>query len=168
MKTTIRKFVTNSKMMKRIAIFPGSFDPITKGHENILKRALPLFDEIIIAIGENSSKKQLFPLEQRQKWIKQVFANEPKVRVETYTGLTVAFCKKINANYILRGLRTSADFEFERGIAQNNQMMVPEVETVFILSTPELSAISSTIVRDIIQNNGDASMFVPDKINLKG
>ncbi|MCW3102587.1 MAG: phosphopantetheine adenylyltransferase [Bacteroidetes bacterium] len=153
--------------MKRIAIFPGSFDPITKGHENILQRALPLFDEIIIAIGKNSSKQSYFTLEQREKWIRQVFANEPKVRVETYTGLTVEFCKKMNAKFILRGLRTSADFEFEKSIAQNNNIMAPEIETVFILPIPELSAINSTIVRDIIRNNGDASPFVPKSIDLK-
>ncbi|MCW3085915.1 MAG: phosphopantetheine adenylyltransferase [Bacteroidetes bacterium] len=153
--------------MKRIAIFPGSFDPITKGHENILQRALPLFDEIIIAIGKNSSKQSFFTLEQREKWIKQVFVNEPKVRVETYTGLTIEFCKKMNAKFILRGLRTSADFEFEKAIAQNNKIMSPEIETVFILPIPELSAINSTIVRDIIRNNGDASPFVPVSIDLK-
>jgi pantetheine-phosphate adenylyltransferase len=154
-------------MLKRIAIFPGSFDPITKGHENILHRALPLFDEIIIAIGKNSSKQNYFSLEQREKWIKQVFANEPKVRIETYTGLTIDFCKKMNATFILRGLRTSADFEFEKAIAQNNKQMAPEIETVFILPIPELSAINSTIVRDIIRNNGDASQFVPNGIDLK-
>jgi len=153
--------------MKRTVIFPGSFDPITKGHENILQRALPLFDEIIIAIGINSSKQSYFPLEQREKWIKQVFAGEPNVRVETYTGLTVEFCKKMNAKFILRGLRTSADFEFEKSIAQNNNIMAPGIETVFILPIPELSAINSTIVRDIIRNGGDASPFVPKSIDLK-
>jgi pantetheine-phosphate adenylyltransferase len=153
-------------MNKRVAIFPGSFDPITKGHENILLRALPLFDEIIVAIGKNSSKQNYFSLEQREKWLKQVFANEPKVRVETYTGLTIDFCKKMNANYILRGLRTSADFEFEKAIAQNNKIMAPEIETIFILPVSELSAINSTIVRDIIRNGGNAEPFVPMGINL--
>lgn len=154
-------------MNKRTAIFPGSFDPITKGHENILLRALPLFDEVIIAIGKNSSKQSYFTLEQREKWIQQVFANEPKVRVETYTGLTIDFCKKMNAQFILRGLRTSADFEFEKAIAQNNKIMAPELETVFILPVSELSAINSTIVRDIIRNGGNASPFVPNVIDLK-
>ncbi len=153
-------------MQKRIAIFPGSFDPITIGHEDILKRVLPLFDEIIVAIGKNSSKQNYFELEQRKKWVQQVFANQPKVRVDTYTGLTVEYCKKMGANFIVRGLRTSADFEFEKAIAQNNKMMVPEVETVFILPIPELSAINSTIVRDIIRNGGDATRFVPKGINL--
>ena|SRR6218665_1972185 len=152
--------------MKRIAVFPGSFDPITKGHENILQRALPLFDEIIISIGKNSSKQSYFTLEQREKWIKQVFEGQPKVRVETYTGLTVDFCKKMNAKFILRGLRTSADFEFEKAIAQNNTIMAPEIETIFILPIPELSAINSTIVRDIVRNGGDASPFVPKSIDL--
>jgi pantetheine-phosphate adenylyltransferase len=153
--------------MKRTAIFPGSFDPITKGHEDILKRALPLFDEIIIAIGINSSKQSFFSLEQREAWINQIFAGTPKVRVEKYTGLTIEFCRKMNAQFILRGLRTSADFEFEKAIAQNNHIMAPEIETVFILPVPELSAINSTIVRDIIRNNGDASPFVPVGIELK-
>lgn len=153
-------------MSKRIAIFPGSFDPITKGHENILLRALPLFDEIIVAIGKNSSKQNYFSVEQREKWLKQVFKNEPKVRVESYTGLTIDFCKKMNAHYILRGLRTSADFEFEKAIAQNNKIMAPEIETIFILPVSELSAINSTIVRDIIRNGGNATPFVPAGIDL--
>jgi pantetheine-phosphate adenylyltransferase len=153
--------------MKRKAIFPGSFDPITKGHENILQRALPLFDEIIIAIGKNSSKQNYFTLEQREKWIRQVFSAEPKVSVETYTGLTIDFCKKMNASYILRGLRTSADFEFEKAIAQNNKTMAPEIETIFILPIPELSAINSTIVRDIVRNGGNAQPFVPEGVILK-
>lgn len=153
--------------MTRTAIFPGSFDPITKGHENILRRALPLFDNIIVAIGKNSSKQNYFPIEQREIWVKQVFANDPKVTVQTYTGLTIQFCKQVNANYIIRGLRTSADFEFEKSIAQNNKIMADDIETIFILPIPELSAINSTIVRDIIRNGGDATRFVPDCINLK-
>ena len=153
-------------MNKNTAIFPGSFDPITKGHENILLRALPLFDEVIISIGINHSKQSYFTLEQRKKWVSQVFANVPKVRVETYTGLTIDFCKKMNAGFILRGLRTSADFEFEKAIAQNNKVMAPEIETVFILPVSELSAINSTIVRDIIRNGGNAKPFVPESINL--
>jgi|ERR1019366_5417111 pantetheine-phosphate adenylyltransferase len=153
--------------MKRIAIFPGSFDPITKGHENILLRAIPLFDEVVISIGINSSKQSYFTLEQRVNWIKQVFANEPKVRVETYTGLTINFCKKVGANYILRGLRTSTDFEFENLIAQNNKVMAPEIESVFMIPISEFSAINSTVVRDIIRNGGDPTPFVPTSINLK-
>jgi len=152
--------------MKRIAVFPGSFDPITKGHESIVKRALHLFDEIIIAIGKNSTKKPFYTLEQREEWIGKVFEGDDKVRVEKYEGLTIDFCKEQEAQFILRGLRSSADFEFERSIAQMNKSMASEIETVFILSTPELSAINSTIVRDIIKNGGDASQFVPDSISL--
>ncbi|HRG52892.1 MAG TPA: pantetheine-phosphate adenylyltransferase, partial [Bacteroidia bacterium] len=127
----------------------------------------PLFDEVIVAIGKNSSKQNYFPLEQRKAWVEWVFKNQPKVRVETYTGLTVAYCKKMKADFIVRGLRTSADFEFEKAIAQNNKMMVPEVETIFILPVPEFSAINSTIVRDIVRNGGDATRFVPKGVNLK-
>ena len=153
--------------MKKTAIFPGSFDPITVGHESIIRRSIPLFDEIIVAIGINSTKDYQFPLEKREAWIKQVFANEPKINVISYSGLTIDLCKKVNAKYILRGLRTSADFEFELGIAQMNKAMMSDLETIFILTTPEFSAINSTIVRDIIRNGGDASAFVPKGINLK-
>jgi pantetheine-phosphate adenylyltransferase len=150
--------------MSRIAVFPGSFDPITIGHESIIQRALPLFDKIIIAVGENSTKQSFFSATKRYGWIKKVFAGEKKIEVKTYKGLTVDFCKSVDANYILRGLRTSADFEFERIIAQMNRAMDEKIETVFILSNPELSAIASTIVRDIICNGGDAGQFVPSAI----
>lgn len=153
--------------MKRIALFPGSFDPITKGHENILLRSLPLFDELVIAVGINSSKKSFFTLEERLAQINKVFENEPKVRVETYEGLTVNYCKKIGANFILRGLRTSTDFEFENLIAQNNKVMEPGIESVFMIPESQHSAINSTIVRDIIRNGGDPTPFVPASINLK-
>ncbi len=154
-------------MSSKIAVFPGSFDPITIGHESVIRRALPLFDELVIAIGINSTKNYFFPIEKRKEWIAKTFAGEKKVRIETYEGLTIDFCKKIKANYILRGLRTSADFEFERGIAQMNRAMASETETVFILSLPEYSAISSTIIRDIIRNKGNASAFVPRGVDLK-
>jgi len=150
----------------KIAIFPGSFDPVTKGHQDIILRALPLFDKIIVAVGENTSKRYMFSQEQRVKWIKKVFAKEKKISVEAFSGLTVDFCKKVKATYILRGLRTSADFEFERSIGQINKAM-SGVETLFMLSSPELSAINSTIVRDIIINKGDAGKFVPKEIDLK-
>jgi pantetheine-phosphate adenylyltransferase len=150
--------------MSKIAVFPGSFDPITIGHESIILRSLPLFDKIIVAIGVNSTKQGFFPAEKRKQWIEKVFAGEKKIEVKTYKGLTIDFCKQEKANYILRGLRTSADFEFERVIAQMNRAMDKNIETVFILSTPELSAINSTVVRDIIRNSGDASQFVPTAI----
>jgi pantetheine-phosphate adenylyltransferase len=153
--------------MERIAIFPGSFDPFTIGHESIVKRAIPLFDKIIVMIGFNSSKQPFFPLAKREKWINEVFKNEPKVLVETHEGLTVDFCKKVNAGYILRGLRTSADFEFERAIAQINKKMYPKIESVFLLTIPEHTPINSTIVRDILFHGGDASMFLPSCLNME-
>lgn len=153
--------------MKRVALFPGSFDPITKGHESIVLRALPLFEKIIIAIGVNDLKSSFFPLEKREQWIRQVFEEyHPRIEVITYSGLTVDLCKKLNVNYIIRGLRTSADFEFERSIGQMNKKMLPEIETVFLLTTPEYTALNSYIVRDIIRNGGDASPFIPDGIDL--
>jgi len=150
--------------MSRIAVFPGSFDPLTTGHESIILRALPLFDKIIIGIGINSTKESYFSLEKRKQWIEKVFKGEKKVEIKSYKGLTIDFCKSTGANHILRGLRTSSDFEFERVIAQMNRAMNDNIETVFILSTPELSAITSTIVRDIIRNGGDAGKFVPAAI----
>ncbi len=152
--------------MKRIAVFPGSFDPITKGHEDIILRSIPLFDEVIVAIGTNTSKKYYFDLERRLEMIRHTFRNEQKVKVETYTGLTVDYCKTVGSHYLLRGLRTSADFEFERSIAHINQTLFPELDTVFLLSLQEYSAINSTIVRDILINGGDASRFVPEGLDL--
>jgi pantetheine-phosphate adenylyltransferase len=152
--------------MKKIAIFPGSFDPFTRGHESLVRRVLPLFDELIVAIGINSNKSYFFPLEKRQRWIEQTFTDEPKVKVETFSGLTIDYCRKKGSQFIVRGLRTTADLEFEKAIAQMNKAMADEIETLFILPTPELSAINSTIIRDIVRNGGDASKFVPAAINL--
>ena len=152
--------------MERIAIFPGSFDPFTIGHESIVKRAIPLFDKIIVMIGYNSNKRSFFPPAKREKWINEVFKNDPTVSVQCFEGLTVDFCKKVNAKYILRGLRTSADFEFERAIAQVNKKMYPQIESVFLLTTPEFTPINSTIVRDIILHGGDASQFLPSALNM--
>lgn len=143
------------------AIFPGSFDPFTIGHESIVKRALPMFDNIVIMIGFNANKKSFFPIEKRLKWINQVFKDEKKVEVRVHEGLTVDFCKEIGAGYILRGLRTSADFEYERAIAQINKKMHPEIETVFLLTLPEHTPVNATIIRDILFHGGDASMFLP-------
>ncbi|HSG68102.1 MAG TPA: pantetheine-phosphate adenylyltransferase [Bacteroidales bacterium] len=153
--------------MSNTAVFPGSFDPITVGHQSIILRACQVFDKIIVAIGENAEKKSFFPIDKRLAWIEQTFANEPRVSVMKYSGLTVDFCKKVNARFILRGLRTSADFEFERSIGQVNKKLHPEIETIFLLTTPEHTAINSSIVRDIIRNGGDASPFVPREIDIK-
>jgi pantetheine-phosphate adenylyltransferase len=152
--------------MNRIAIFPGSFDPITKGHESIVLRALPLFDKIILAVGINAEKQGFFSVEKRVEWLKKVFEKYPQIEIKTYTGLTVDFCRKNNVKYILRGLRTSADFEFERSIGQINKQMYADLETVFLLTTPEFTALNSSIVRDIIRNNGDASDFVPEQVKF--
>ena len=152
--------------MEKIAVFPGSFDPFHLGHETIVRRALPIFDKIIIMIGYNANKTSFFSIEKRQKWIKQVFANNHKVEVQVYDGLTVDFCKEARARYILRGLRTSADFEYERAIAQVNKKMHPEIETVFILTLPEHTPINATIIRDIVFHGGDASQFLPSGLNI--
>jgi len=152
--------------MEKIAVFPGSFDPFTLGHESIVRRALPLFDQIIIMIGYNSNKMAYYPLDKRKDWIKRVFEEEPKVKVGKYEGLTIDYCKKVHAQYILRGLRTAADFEYERAIAQINKRMYPDIETVFMLTSPEHTAITSTIVRDILRHRGDASIFLPACIKL--
>ena len=152
--------------MTKTAVFPGSFDPVTIGHVEIVKRALPLFDKLIIAIGSNSEKKYLFSEEKREAWLKKIFGSEKKISVMSYSGLTVDFCKKNSAQYILRGIRTSADFEFERLIAQSNSQIAPGVETIFILSRPEFSHISSTIVRDIIRHKGNIGKFVPKEIKI--
>jgi len=153
--------------MKKIAVFPGSFDPFTIGHEGIVIRGLSLFDEIIIAVGANALKKSYYPLSVRKEMISRIFQNEPRIRVDHYEGLTVDYCRKNGAGYLLRGLRTAADFEFERAIAQVNRALIPDVESIFLLTIPEHSPINSTIVRDIIRSGGDASMFVPAAINLK-
>jgi len=153
--------------MKKTAVFPGSFDPFTIGHESIVRRALSLFDEIIIAVGANALKKSYYTLEARKEMISRVFKNDPMIKVDHYEGLTVDYCHNKGAHYLLRGLRTSADFEFERAIAQVNRALETSIESVFLLTIPEHSAINSTIVRDIIRSGGDATKFVPAAIDLK-
>lgn len=152
--------------MKRIAVYPGTFDPVTKGHENLVRRALPLFDEIIVAIGHNSKKQSYFPIEKRLEWLNKVFSPYPNVSVEVFDGLTVHFCQKKQAQFILRGLRSSADFEYERNIAQANNSLANNIETVFLVSAAGLSAINSSIVRDIHRHGGNTTPFIPDGIVL--
>ena len=148
----------------KIAVFPGSFDPFTLGHESIVRRALGLFDKIIIAIGVNEYKKGFFSVNQRQQWIAEIFKDEPKVEVEVYYSLTVQFCRKVGAKYILRGLRTSADFEYERLIGQINKDLQWDIETVYLLTLPEHTHISSSMVKEIIKYKGDVSKFLPPNI----
>ncbi len=145
----------------KIALFPGSFDPITIAHVDIVKRSLPLFDKIVVGIGLNSSKQNFLSAEKREEIVNSIFASNSNVEIQTYQGLTIDFAKKIGATYMVRGIRSASDFEYERAIAQINKSMMPEVETIILLSRPEYSAISSTIVRDILRNNGDVSQFVP-------
>lgn len=155
--------IMEHNIIKR-AIFPGSFDPITRGHQSVITRAVPLFDELFVAVGENSEKSNFFPLEARIEWLKDTFKENPKIRVIQYRGLTVDLCRKLNAGYILRGLRTSADFEFERSIGQINKKLHPEIETVFLLTDPEYTALNSSMVRDIVRHGGNPSQFVPQRV----
>ena len=153
------------KLIMKKAIFPGSFDPITLGHFDIIKRSIPLFDEIIVAIGINSEKKYMFSLEDRTRFIESSFAGEPSVKVVTYKGLTIDLCKKMQANFILRGLRNPADFEFEKAIAHTNRRL-SKIETVFLLTAAKTSYISSSIVRDVIRNGGQYEMLVPESVRV--
>ena len=150
----------------KIAVFPGSFDPITKGHVDIVKRAIPLFDKIIMAIGVNSVKKALFSLDRRLAWLEDVFKDYPTVEVDHFEGLTVHFCNKVNSRYLIRGLRNASDFDYEKTIAQLNNIVGKDIETVFFISRPEYSHISSTIVREIIKGQGDTTAFLPKEIDV--
>jgi pantetheine-phosphate adenylyltransferase len=154
-------------MTDKIAVFPGSFDPFTVGHESIVLRAMHLFDKIIIGIGSNTSKTAFFSVEQRLEMIRKLFAGNPKVEAMYYDDLTIEFCKRAGAKYMLRGLRTSSDFEYEKAIAQVNQAMLPEVESLFMLTLPEHTAINSSVVREIMRYGGDVSKFVPAGINFQ-
>ncbi len=150
----------------KIAVFPGSFDPITTGHVKIVKRALPLFDKIIVAVGVNSQKQTLFTLEQRLEWLRLVFAKEKKIEIGHFEGLTAHYCTKIGAKYLVRGLRNASDFDYEKTISQLNQIVGDQLDTVFLISEPEFSHISSTIVREIIKGKGNAAPFVPKEVKL--
>lgn len=150
----------------RIAVFPGSFDPITIGHVDLVKRALPLFDKIIVAVGINASKKYLFTLEQRVQWLHDVFDQFPSVEVDQFENLTAHYCKRIGARYLLRGLRNASDFDYEKTISQLNHIVGDGIETVFLIAQPEFSHISSTIVREIIVGGADATPFIPEAIHI--
>lgn len=148
--------------MARICLFPGTFDPVTLGHVDIINRALPLFDKIIVGIGLNTSKAPMFSPEQRLKWIKEIYKDEDRVEGAIYEGLTVDFCQKIGAKFILRGIRYVSDFEYEKTIADANRTLERSIETIFLTGEPKYTSVASTIVRDIIRNNGDASHFLPE------
>jgi pantetheine-phosphate adenylyltransferase len=156
--------------MEKICLFPGTFDPITLGHVDVIKRAIPLFDKIVVAIGSNAGKAPMFSTEQRQSWIEEIFKNDHKISAAVYDGLTVEFCKSIGANYILRGIRYVSDFEYEKTIADANRTLDPSIETFFLTCEPKYTSVASTIVRDILRNNGDASLFLPDVVSrsIKG
>lgn len=153
-------------MSKRVGIFPGSFDPITKGHEYVINKAANMVDELIIGIGINSTKKYLFSIEQRKDWIIKTFEKTTKISVTTYEGLTVNFAKKVDAQFIFRGLRSGVDFEYEKPIAETNLALNPDINTVFLLTHKEFGMISSSIVREIIKNNGNANKFLPECVKL--
>lgn len=150
--------------MQRICLFPGTFDPVTLGHVDIINRALPLFDKIIVGIGKNTTKAPMFSPEQRLQWVKEIYKNEPRVGGSIYEGLTVDFCKKIKATFILRGIRYVSDFEYEKTIADANRTLDKSIETIFLTGEPKYTSVASTIVRDIIRNGGDASPFLPDVV----
>lgn len=151
--------------MERICLFPGTFDPVTFGHTDIIYRALPLFDQLYIGLGRNNSKVPMFSEEQRLIWLKEIYKDEPKIRVLAYDGLTVDCCKEVGANFILRGIRYVNDFEYEKAIADMNRSLQNSVETVFLTCLPKYTSIASTLIRDVLRNGGDASQFLPDIVN---
>ncbi len=150
--------------MERICLFPGTFDPVTLGHIDIIDRSLPLFDKVVVGIGINSIKNPMFSADQRKAWFKEIYKNQPKVEVAVYDGLTVKFCESINAHFILRGIRYVSDFEYEKTIADANRTMDRTIETIFLTGEPKYTSVASTIVRDIIKNGGDASPFLPQAV----
>ena len=151
--------------MQRICLFPGTFDPVTLGHIDIINRALPLFDKVVVGVGINSSKSPMFTPEQRVKWFEEIYKNEPRVQSVMYGGLTINFCRIIKANFILRGIRYVSDFEYEKTIADANRTLDRNIETVFLTGEPKYTSVASTIVRDILKNGGDASLFLPDVVS---
>jgi pantetheine-phosphate adenylyltransferase len=153
------------KQMERICLFPGTFDPVTLGHVDIINRAIPLFDKIIVGIGKNTTKAPMFSAEQRLEWIKDIYKNKSCIEGAIYEGLTVDFCKKVNAKFILRGIRYVSDFEYEKTIADANRTLDNSIETIFLTGEPKYTSVASTIVRDILRNGGDASQFLPDIVS---
>jgi pantetheine-phosphate adenylyltransferase len=153
--------------MERICLFPGTFDPVTKGHTDVIERAAPLFDRLIIGVGINSSKQPMFTLEQRVGWIKDIFSNDRRIEVHGYDGLTVDYCNLIGAKFILRGIRYISDFEYEKAIADMNRLLAPHIETIFLTCSPVYSTTSSTLVRDVIRHGGDVSQFLPAQVKWK-
>ena len=149
-----------------IAVFPGSFDPITTGHVDLVRRALPLFDEVVVAVGVNTQKRYLYDLETRMGWLRDVFAAEEKVRIDSFEKLTAHYCQRIGARYLLRGLRNASDFDYEKTISQLNHIVGEGLETIFLISQPAYSHISSTIVREIIKGGGDAGAFLPKGVRV--
>ena len=151
--------------MQRIALFPGTFDPVTLGHTDIIDRALPLFDKLIIGIGRNVNKQPMFSEQQRLEWLNNIYAGNDKVSAVVYDGLTVDCCKKVGANFILRGIRYVNDFEYEKAIADMNRSIANNLETIFLTCLPQYTSIASTLVRDVLKNGGDVSKFLPDAVN---
>lgn len=152
--------------MQRICLFPGTFDPVTNGHVDIIRRASPLFDKLVIGIGSNAAKEPMFSVAQRCEWIAEIFKDDSRVSATGYQGLTIDFCKEIGARYILRGIRYVSDFEYEKAIADMNRMLAPGIETLFLTCAPEYSTISSTLVRDVIRNKGNVGLFVPKEVKI--
>lgn len=151
--------------MQRICLFPGTFDPLTLGHVDIIQRAADLFDKLVVGIGINANKQPMFTIEQRVNWIKELFRDDPRIEAAGYEGLTIDFCRKIKATYILRGIRYVSDFEYEKAIADMNRALAPDTETIFLTTAPQYSSISSTLVRDVIRNKGNVSQFVPEVVS---
>ena len=151
--------------MQRICLFPGTFDPLTLGHVDIINRSVQLFDKIIVGIGINANKTPMFSTEQRLQWLKEIFKNEPKVEGAVYEGLTVNFCREIGAKFILRGIRYVSDFEYEKTIADANRTLDNSIETIFLTGEPKYTSVASTLVRDVLKNGGDVSQFLPEEVN---
>lgn len=151
--------------MSRICVFPGTFDPVTLGHTDIIDRALNLFDKLVIGIGINSVKQPMFPLEKRIQWCEEIYQDDPRISVEAYEGLTVDFCRKLKARYLLRGIRFASDFDYEKSIATLNRALRPEIETIFLAPSPAYANLSSTLVREVIRYGGDATAFLPKTVN---